>query len=115
MIDFAALCMVQLVKEGYRADRVEYKCIQPPVTRDLFHCIDVLGLRVQPDLLDTAAPLVALIQVTSRSNVSSRKKKVWEHSRGLRQPWIALEVWGYLGTELKRRERLLGDDWVKLL
>ena len=59
------LTLDKLEAEGYRADIVERR--KGPVTKDLFGIIDVLAVREGETLA---------VQVTSRSNVSTRLRKI---------------------------------------
>ena len=61
------LTLDKLAAEGYRADIVERR--KGPVTKDLFGIIDVLGIRGGETLA---------VQTTSRSNLSSRIRKIAE-------------------------------------
>jgi len=110
-MDLVPKAVRQLAKEGFRAGRVE--CRNGFIARDLFKFADVLGIKTAPDILDDRMK-VALIQVTSRSNVASRKKKVLENVDQLIHPDVLIEVWGYDGGKLARRERLVEGLWIKL-
>ena len=79
-------------KQGWTVDVVE-RWIgggRIKVRKDLFGFIDIVAL--QPDL-----PGLLGIQATSRSNVSSRVKKIREEPRS--ETWLAagnrIEVWGW--------------------
>jgi hypothetical protein len=78
----------QLREEGWYATSVDYWDAFTRRTKDLFGCIDVLA--IGPD--GTLA-----VQVTSRSNMSSRRKKIlaseaWPH---MKTAGWHVEVWGY--------------------
>ena len=59
------LTLDKLAAEGYRADVVERRT--GPITKDLFGIVDVLAIREGETLA---------VQTTSRSNVSTRIRKI---------------------------------------
>ena len=92
-----------LREEGWYADSVDYWDSFTRRTKDLYSCIDVLG--VGPD--GTIA-----VQATSRSNMSSRRKKVlasdaWPSM--VAAGWI-VEVWGYSQPGGPRTKYVLKRD-----
>lgn len=78
----------KLREEGWHATSVDYWDAFTRRSKDLFQCIDVLG--VGP------AGTIA-IQVTSRANMSARRKKVLEseaYPHMVEAGWT-IEIWGY--------------------
>jgi hypothetical protein len=120
LIDLVPKCISQLQREGFKAARVECRCPagrkSPPMARDLWNAFDALGISTRPGLLDVGAGTlrVILAQVTSASNMSARRRKVEQHSEGLLHPDVFIEVWGYKGTALHKRQRWTGEEWVTI-
>lgn len=74
--------------EGWHATSVDYWDSFTRRTKDLFGCIDVLAVGPQGTLA---------VQVTSRGNMSSRRKKIKESEAYwpmLEARWN-IELWGY--------------------
>ena len=99
-----------LAQEGFIACRGECRCSVPRISRDLWNFADVIGLKVHSDNHIRAC----LVQVTSRSNVSARRKKI-DQLNPFNHDEIYVEVWGYDGKDLKRRGRLVDGEWIKLI
>jgi hypothetical protein len=77
-----------LRSEGWYADSVDYWDSFTRRTKDLYNCIDVLAVGPEGTIA---------VQVTSRGNMSSRRKKVlaadaWQPM--VDANWI-VEIWGY--------------------
>ena len=106
--DYVPRAIEALTKMGYQADRAE--CRNQYRSRDLYGFADVIGIRCQPDQFCQAPLHVILLQVTSTSHVADRRKKVQELAKPFAHPCIHIEVWGYKGKELKRREQLRNGD-----
>ena len=78
----------KLREEGWHATSVDYWDAFQRRSKDLYNCIDVLAIGPE----GTRA-----VQVTSRSNMSARRKKVLEseaYPHMVEAGWI-VEVWGY--------------------
>lgn len=122
MTDYVPECIKQLEREGYdRAGRVE--CRNQYISRDLFGWADVIAIKTSPSLLDmgddgkqvTTCLRVALVQVTSRSNLSARKRKLVKLLDGLIHDDLFVEAWGYDGRELRKRERYVEGQWISVI
>lgn len=74
--------------EGWHATSVDYWDSFTRRTKDLFGCIDVLAVGPQGTLA---------VQVTSRGNMSSRRKKVLasEAYKPMKDAGWTIELWGY--------------------
>tara|TARA_R110000803_G_scaffold17341_5_gene46831 strand:+ start:191 stop:526 length:336 start_codon:yes stop_codon:yes gene_type:complete len=105
VVKYNPFVLKQLRAEGWHATPVDYWDSFTRRTKDLYGCIDVLGTGPQGTIA---------VQVTSRSNMSSRRKKVlaadaWRPM--VDAGWI-IEIWGYSqpggkGTRYElKRERL---------
>lgn len=87
--------MAHLTELGYDPWVVE-RNITPIIKRDLFNCIDIIGIN--------AEGFVIAVQVTSGTNHAARAKKVRESEYlelMLGAGW-RVEVWSYKGTVLRR-------------
>jgi hypothetical protein len=78
----------KLRDEGWHATSVDYWDAFTRRSKDLFQCIDVLAVGPQGTIA---------IQVTSRANMSARRKKILEaeaYPHMVAAGWV-IEVWGY--------------------
>lgn len=106
-VKYNPMVLKQLVKDGWFPTTTDYWDAFTRRTKDLYTCIDVIGIGKQGTIA---------VQVTSRSNMASRRKKVlaaeaFPHMQDA--GWI-VEVWGYdqpkgKGTRYRlKREQLAG-------
>ncbi|WP_395160876.1 hypothetical protein [Ilumatobacter sp.] len=77
-----------LREEGWHATSVDYWDSFTRRTKDLFGCIDVLAVGVDGTIA---------VQVTSRGNMSSRRKKILtsEAYPFMKSAQWTIELWGY--------------------
>jgi hypothetical protein len=78
----------KLREEGWHATSVDYWDAFTRRSKDLFQCIDVLAVGPQGTIA---------VQVTSRANMSARRKKILEaeaYPYMVEAGWV-IEVWGY--------------------
>ena len=89
---------------GYVADIVEKRLPIPGkfVTKDLYGCIDILGLRA-------GCPLLG-IQVTSRSNTNSRMTKSKLMAAVFVSTGNRFEIWGFGVTRTKGNKRIVAME-----
>jgi hypothetical protein len=93
----SAQAMAHLAELGYTPWVVE-RNITPIIKRDLFNCIDILGINAEGATI--------AVQVTSGPNHAARATKVRESDYiglMLKAGWL-VEVWSYKGALLRREQ-----------
>lgn len=94
----------ELKAMGYLAEKVEQRLPIPGkfVTRDLFGCVDIVGMKA-------GVPLLA-VQATSRSNVNARMEKSSARAREWVTTGNRFQVRGYGGVLTHCRIVEMDDD-----
>jgi len=92
----------RLVEQGYLVENVEQYNTFSRRKNDLWGFIDFLAIKKNE---------VLAIQVTSKSNMSSRRRKITEHENLaiVRESGIRVELWGFYKKENGRWEVKIED------
>lgn len=97
-----AKTMAEMRKRGYLVEKVEQTIPKSFIKRDLFGCIDVIGI---------CGPVTLAVQATSYSNISARVKKIQvekadELARMMAAGW-KVEVWGWMLRPLRKGSKAM--------